>query len=75
MRVKDEYRTNKLSLRPGGSLVRVIYKNGSDLEYDKIKFPKAYVSRLEGKEEIVRIFVDEELVWSAEKDKKFYWEK
>lgn len=46
MYVSDEFRTNHLSLKPGGSTVEVIYKNGTVRIYDKIKYPKAYIEKL-----------------------------
>ena len=39
MKVKDEHRTNPLSLEPGGGVVRVTFKNGKFRDYDKIKNP------------------------------------
>jgi len=44
--VKDEYRTNHLSLIPGGYTVMVEYKDGTILFYDKIKNPNAYIERI-----------------------------
>lgn len=41
-RVSDEYRTNPLSVKPGGSIIKVIYKDGSIRIYDKIKNVEAY---------------------------------
>ena len=42
MKVKDEHRTNPLSLQPGGGVVRVTFKNGEFRDYDKIKNPAAF---------------------------------
>jgi len=44
--VKDEYRTNSLSLTPGGYTVMVEFKDGTILFYDKIKCPNAYIERV-----------------------------
>lgn len=74
MRVSDEYRVNHLSLKPGGSVVTVVFADGSTLEYDKIKYPRKYVSRIEGRENIVEIYVDSSLAWSNKESKK-YWEE
>ena len=73
MRVGDEFRTNGLSLTPGGSLVTVTYRNGTVREYDKVKFPRAYVGRIVDRESIVEIKVNEKLVWNTKHQKKF-WE-
>lgn len=60
---RDEMRTNKLSLTPGGSVVRVI-KAGHEIVYDKIKYPELYVQKLiSNSGDIVKIFVDDKLVW------------
>ena len=37
MRVGDEFRTNPLSLKPGGSIVTVVFSDGRMLDYDKVK--------------------------------------
>lgn len=73
MRVGDEFRTNPLSLQPGGSLVTVVFNNGKKLEYDKVKSPKKYVSRIPGKETISQIFVNGKEVWNLNQKIK-YWE-
>jgi hypothetical protein len=59
----DEMRTNKLSLTPGGSVVRVI-KAGHVIVYDKIKYPKQYCQKLINmSSDIYQIFVDDKLFW------------
>lgn len=45
--VGDEFRTNPLAAKPGGSTIRIIDKQGNDRIYDKIKFPAAYISKLD----------------------------
>jgi hypothetical protein len=44
--VKDEFRTNQLSLQPGGHTVTVIYADGSKRSYDKVKDPTRYIQSL-----------------------------
>jgi len=59
----DEMRTNKLSLTPGGSVIRVV-KAAHEVVYDKIKYPEMYVQKLiNNSKDIVKIFVDDKLVW------------
>jgi hypothetical protein len=65
IKVKDEHRTNELSLRPGGSEVTVKYGDGRVLTYDKIKNPEAYVNRL-SKLDISEILVNGTKVWPDE---------
>lgn len=57
--VKDKYRTNQLSLTPGGSVVKVQMKNGNILVYDKVKSPIAYISNLTTRDEIVEVWVND----------------
>lgn len=62
--VGDEYRTNHLSLKPGGSTVKVIYNNQPFRQYDKIKYPKAYVNKITDKDpNIIKVEVDGKLFW------------
>lgn len=44
--VKDKYRKNPLSLIPGGHEVTIIYANGFSQTYDKVKSPKAFISKI-----------------------------
>jgi hypothetical protein len=44
--VKDKYRTNPLSLEPGGSSVTVTFSDGFSQTYDKVKFPNAFVRKI-----------------------------
>lgn len=46
MKVGDNYRTNPLSHKPGGSVVRVTFKNGNVLDYDKVKHPQAFIKKI-----------------------------
>ena len=56
MKVGDQFRTNNLSLIPGGSVIRIEYVDRNPLEYDKIKSTKGYantmISRLKRSGEI-----------------------
>jgi hypothetical protein len=67
--VKDEYRTNPLSLEPGGHQVTVFYDNGSNFVYDKVKKPSSYIRNIYNKEKgarsMTRILVDGNQVWSG----------
>jgi hypothetical protein len=44
--VGDKYRTNPLSLVPGGYSIMVEFKDGTILVYDNIKSPYAYINKL-----------------------------
>ena len=44
--VKDKYRKNPLSLQPGGSNVIVTYSDGFSQTYDKVKFPDAFIRKI-----------------------------
>ena len=66
MRVGDEYRTNPLSLIPGGYIVTVYLFSGRSLEYDKVKRPSSYVRAIENKEgDISRIDVNGNIVLTS----------
>lgn len=70
LKVSDQFRTNELSLVPGGKTVSVTYENGKTLIYDKIKNTEKYISKLHDSPsengKIVEIKVTD---WSA-KNKK-----
>ena len=74
MRVGDKFRTNPLSLKPGGSIVSVVFSDGETREYDKIKYPRKYVATIPKRDSIVLIYVDGKEVWST-KEKIKYWEQ
>ena len=68
----DEYRTNPMSLQPGGITVRVVLENGQIISYDKVKKPwhyiKTIISKLEKGEDkynstVLRIETDERVYW------------
>jgi len=44
--VGDQYRTNELSLVPGGYTICVRYADGREMEYTKVKKPHAYIRTL-----------------------------
>jgi len=73
MRVGDEYRTNPLSLRPGGSIVSVVFSNGRTLDYDKVKSPKKYVASIPTRDDITAVYVNGNQVWTDKEEKK-YWD-
>ena len=73
MRVVDEYRTNPLSLSPGGSIVTVVFSDGRMLDYDKVKSPKKYVSKIPQKDDITAVYVNGNQVWTDKEEKK-YWD-
>lgn len=62
MQVGDEFRVNPHSFVPGGSRVIVVESTGFTKQYDKVKYPKAYVDKIP-REGLYRIYVDEKLVW------------
>lgn len=67
LKVADEFRTNELSTKPGGSVVTIRYSNRSDMMYDKIKSPKRYVKSIidRNNPNIIEILVDGESVWKV----------
>lgn len=63
--VSDTFRTNSLSLVPGGSVVVINESDGTTKAYDKVKNPKAYINAiLKKNSRIETIYVDDQLVWS-----------
>ena len=73
MRVGDEYRTNPLSLSPGGSVVTVVFSDGRMLDYEKVKSPKKSVSKIPQKEDIVAVYVNGKQAWTDKEETK-YWD-
>lgn len=60
-KVDDKYRTNPLSIKPGGTDVVVEYLDFVALQYDKIKIPSRYIEEIvrvtkHSVEEIVRVY-------------------
>lgn len=62
--VADQFRTNDLSLKPGGSSVSVIYQDGSQKIYTKVKNPKAYVQAITKDLNITKVLVDGNIYWT-----------
>ena len=59
--VKDEFRTNQLSLQPGGYTVTVQYADGTKMSYDKVKDPRRYCQAIVSKgKSITSVLVDGE---------------
>jgi hypothetical protein len=44
--VKQQYRTNQLSKEPGGYEVTVTYASGFSKVYDRVKYPKKFISKI-----------------------------
>lgn len=68
LKVKDQFRTNDLSLKPGGYEVTVIHENGKIFIYDKIKNPGMYIKSISAKSKngpIVEIKIDGETAWTT----------
>jgi len=51
-KVGQNFRTNSLSFVPGGCTIEVQMKNGRRYEYDKIKYPAAYIKKMEKNPEV-----------------------
>jgi len=62
MRVQDKYRTNPLSHQPGGHTVHVVFEDGFEQTYDKVKHPQAFIKHISGSNKrgnkIVHVYVD-----------------
>lgn len=75
-KVQDKFRTNPLSLQPGGSTVTVHYSEGNSRIYDKIKSPKGYIGSLSMREDaadVVRIDINGEIFWErTDNEQNFY---
>ena len=73
IKVADEYRTNPLSIQPGGDEIRVYLADGMIYTYDKIKSPAKYINRLEFKDNIIRIDINGNRAWSNIDPGAKYW--
>ena len=60
LNVSDQFRTNNLSLTPGGSEISITFNTGQTLVYDKIKSPKKYIQSLYNYKDIVAVTVNGE---------------
>jgi hypothetical protein len=71
VKVTDNYRTNPLSLKPGGSTVKAIHEKGKVFIYDKVKSPGAYIkrintdSKIEEHGAILEILINDISVWTS----------
>jgi len=61
--VDDSFRTNKLSLKPGGYDVTIIYANNKRLTYNKIKDPIAYINKIIKNSNILEILINSKSYW------------
>jgi hypothetical protein len=62
--VHDKFRTNNLSIQPGGSTVTVEYADGSNRSYNKVKNPTAYINSIIKDETISSVLVDGQPYWA-----------
>lgn len=66
-RVGDDFRTNPLSLTPGGHDVVVVWQDGASYLYDNFKAPKNYVSSISKKPSkhgrMMEVWVDGSIAW------------
>lgn len=62
--VHERFRTNELSLKPGGYSVTVVYSDESKRVYTNVKNPKAYVSSIVKDSSIVRVLVEGDVYWT-----------
>ena len=46
LKVGDKYRSNPLSSIPGGVTVCVMHPRGNVKEYNKVKYPKAFMKKI-----------------------------
>lgn len=54
--VPDDYRTNTLSLKPGGVSLVVVLESGKVYGYDKVKMPSKYIRKILISDDPVNIF-------------------
>lgn len=62
--VGDRFRTNELSLKPGGYTVTVVYSDGTKRVYKNVKNPKAYINSISKDLSIVQALVDGASYWA-----------
>lgn len=62
--VHDRFRTNELSVQPGGSTVTVFYLDGLNRIYKNIKNPRAYINSILKDETIISVQVDGQAYWA-----------
>ena len=76
LKVEDKYRTNRLSVEPGGYEVTIIYEGSETFIYDKIKSPGSYIkgiSNVSQGKPIIKILIDGEEVWNLRHDETEPW--
>jgi hypothetical protein len=69
LKVGDDYRTNPLSLKPGGYHITVVYSNGKSFVYDKVKKPESYIRRIAADSKngsIMEIHIDGKCAWKED---------
>jgi hypothetical protein len=64
--VADPYRTNALSLVPGGSTVVTVLSDGSKRSYNKVKDPQRYANTVRKDPAVFKILVDGKLYWERQ---------
>lgn len=62
--VHERFRTNELSLKPGGYSVTVVYSNGNQRVYNNVKNPSAYTESIVKNASVVKTLVDGEIYWT-----------
>jgi len=62
--VQDKFRTNELSVQPGGATVTVSHSDGSHRVYKNIKNPRAYTNSILKDETIISVQVDGQAYWA-----------
>jgi hypothetical protein len=76
LKVADKYRTNQLSMEPGGYEVTIIHEGSDTFIYDKIKSPGSYIkgiSSVSQTKPIIKILIDGEEVWNVRHDETEPW--
>jgi hypothetical protein len=68
LKVSDQYRTNPLSLKPGGYTVTAVHETGKIFIYDKVKNPGAYIKSMSTEQSehgaISEVLIDNKSVWT-----------
>ena len=57
LKVADTFRTHEYSFKPGGNTVIAILKNGTTLEYDKVKYPSAYIKKVKQNPDVASVYI------------------
>ena len=61
--VGDSFRTNKLSLKPGGYTVTVVNFDGSSKIYTKVKNPEAYAKIVSENQSVKKIMTGNKVLF------------